>query len=224
MSDVENPVWQSLSEIHQDYAVVYDGIKFYKPEYCPFGGATVIHNATKGISAYSQLTDDFFVVGSKPLASTAYRIHQELVCHQMHLKKAIDITLNEEITVLASDTQQQELFELVNLVQPGYYRKKTAELGSYFGIYKAGKLVAAAGERMKTKDFTEISAVVTHPEHTANGYAKQLMKQTTDHILAQEKVAYLHVYEGNIGAIKLYEKLGFTTKRKMSFFNLKSTP
>ncbi len=224
MSDVENPVWQSLSEIHQDYAIVYDGIKFYKPEYCPFGGASDIHNATKGISKYCSLTDDFFVVGSKPLASSLYQINQELVCNQMHLSNSIDINIQEEITELVSDSQKQELFDLVNLVQPGYYRKKTAELGTYFGIYKSGKLVAATGERMKTKNFTEISAVVTHPDYTGNGYAKQLLKQTADHILAQDKIAYLHVYEGNTGAIKLYEKLGFTTKRKMSFWNLKSTP
>ncbi len=37
-SKLDNPVWHSLSEVHQKFAVDYDGIKFYHPDYCPFGG------------------------------------------------------------------------------------------------------------------------------------------------------------------------------------------
>jgi predicted GNAT family acetyltransferase len=41
-------------------------------------------------------------------------------------------------------------------------------------------------------------------------------------VFNENKIPYLHVAESNIGAIKLYEKLGFATRRKISFWNLKT--
>ncbi|MCL6220358.1 GNAT family N-acetyltransferase [Zunongwangia pacifica] len=73
---------------------------------------------------------------------------------------------------------------------------------------------------MKMNKYTEVSAVDTHPEYTGKGYAKQLIKHTTDEIFKENKIPYLHVAESNTGAIKLYKKLGFSTRRKISFWNL----
>ena len=93
-------------------------------------------------------------------------------------------------------------------------------LGDYFGIFKNGDLIAVTGERMKMNDFVEVSAIVTHPDHTGQGYAKQLIAHTVNNIFSQNRMPYLHVLENNTGAIKLYEKLGFTTRRKMSFWDI----
>ena len=73
---------------------------------------------------------------------------------------------------------------------------------------------------MKMSEYTEVSAVVTHPEHTGKGYAKQLLTFTSAKIFRQDKIPYLHVADTNIGAIRLYENLGFWTRRKISFWNL----
>ncbi len=140
----------------------------------------------------------------------------------MLLKKQIELELKEEIISLQNEGQREDLFNLVSLVQPGYFKNKTADLGKYFGIYKDDKLVAVSGERMQMNDFTEISAIVTHPNHTGNGYAKQLIKYTTDQVFQEKKTPYLHVVESNVHAIRLYEKLGFTTRRKINFWNLSS--
>lgn len=67
--------------------------------------------------------------------------------------------------------------------------------------------------------YTEVSAVVTHPEHTGKGYAKQLTAYTSNKIFSENKIPYLHVADTNIGAIKLYEKLGYEVRRKISFWN-----
>ena len=72
---------------------------------------------------------------------------------------------------------------------------------------------------MKMNRYTEVSAVVTHPKHTGKGYVKQLIKRTTNQIFDENKIPYLPMAESNIGAIKLYEKLGFVTRRKISFWN-----
>lgn len=84
--------------------------------------------------------------------------------------------------------------------------------------------MAVTGERMKMNDFTEISAVVTHPRYTGKGFAKQLIAHTANNVFDENKTPYLHVAETNFGAIRLYEKLGFKTRRKISFWNLESSP
>ncbi len=218
---LDNPVWNSLNEIHKNISIEFDGIKFYNPSYCPFGGFTKSNNLIISINEYSNLVDNFYVVGEKPLFSNLLTLNKNLICNQMLLKKPIDIEDREQIIDLKTKQHKTALFDLVNMVQPGYFSNRTSDLGKYFGIYKKDKLIAVTGERMKMTEFTEVSAVVTHPKHTGKGYAKQLIKQTTNQIFKENKIPYLHVAESNIGAIKLYEKLGFTTRRKISFWNFK---
>ena len=216
---LDNPVWCSLSETHQNFSVDYDGIKFYHPDYCPFGGFDTTENISEHIIEYSKLVDNFFVVGDKPELSNRLELKKELVCLQMIINDKIDTKIKEDITVL-SDKHTEELFQLVTLVQPGYFKKKTALLGNYFGIFKNGQLISVTGERMQMNEFVEVSAIVTHPDHIGQGYAKQLIANTVNNIFCQGKTPYLHVAETNIGAIGLYEKLGFTTRRKISFWNI----
>ena len=216
---LDNPVWYSLSETHQNFAVDYTDIKFYHPDYCPFGGFLKTEKVSKFLDEYSTMVDNFFVVGEKPEFSNQLKLKNELVCLQMVINDSIDLEIKEQVVKLTAE-HTDNLFQLVNLVQPGYFKRKTALLGDYFGIFKNGGLISVAGERMKMNDFIEVSAIVTHPNHTGRGYAKQLIAHTVNNIFNQNKIPYLHVVENNIGAITLYEKLGFTTRRKISFWNI----
>jgi ribosomal protein S18 acetylase RimI-like enzyme len=218
---LDHPVWYSLTETHQEYSIDFNGIKFYHPDYCPFGGFRPGEKFSKHIVEYSKLVDNFFVVGEKPELPMGLRLQQELVCLQMVNDGMIDSEPKEEITALG-DEHLNELFQLVTAVQPGYFRKKTALLGNYYGIFKNGKLVSVTGERMKMHGFVEVSAIVTHPDHVGQGYAKQLISHAVNNIFAQGKMAFLHVAEGNTGAIRLYEKSGFRIRRKMSFWNIET--
>jgi GNAT superfamily N-acetyltransferase len=216
---LDNPVWFSLSETHQNFAVDYGSVKFYHPDYCPFGGFEKGNAIAKSIDEYSEMVDSFFIVGEKPELSNLLKVNKELVCLQMIVCNPIDITINDPIVKL-TDEHIDALYELVNLVQPGYFKKKTTLLGNYYGIFKNEELVSVTGERMQMNDFIEVSAVVTHPNHTGKGYAKQLVIHTVNEIFKQNKIPYLHVIEDNKGAIQLYEKLGFTIRRKISFWNI----
>jgi GNAT superfamily N-acetyltransferase len=218
---LNNPVWHSLNESHKDFALDFEGFKFYSPEVCAFGGCIDVQDSKSALDQYAAFTDSFYVVGDQPEFGSKLVLNKNLECLQMLLDEPIVLEMTEEILELRSQKQKKELFNLVNLVQPGYFKEKTAELGQYFGIYKNGELVAVTGERMKMNKYREVSAVVTHPAHTGKGYAKQLIKHTCEKIFKEHKLPYLHVAETNMGAIKLYEKLGFTTRRKISFWNLK---
>lgn len=217
---LDNPTWNSLTETHEAFAIDYNGAKFYDPAYCPFGGFIHPDSTEAGIDQYALLSSNFYVVGEKPKFSTHLQLNKELVCNQMLLNKPINLDITEPILELHTTQHKADLLELVNLVQPGYFKNKTAELGRYYGIYKDDKLVAVTGERMKMNQYTEVSAVVTHPQHTGKGYAKQLVAFTSNHIFREGKFPYLHVTDTNMGAIQLYEKLGFWTRRKISFWNL----
>jgi predicted GNAT family acetyltransferase len=217
---LDNPVWFSLSETHQSFSVDYGSVKFYHPDYCPFGGFEKGNTIAKFIDEYSAMVDNFFIVGEKPELSNLLKLNKELVCLQMIVYNPIDIIINEQIIKL-TDEYIDALYELVNLVQPGYFKKKTALLGNYYGIFKNDELVAVTGERMQMNDFIEVSAVVTHPNHTGKGYAKQLVTHAVNEVFNQNKTPFLHVIEDNIGAIQLYDKLGFEIRRKISFWSIR---
>ena len=221
MSDykLDNPVWYSLSETHQHLAIEYNDAKFYKPDYCPFGGFAAAAKSTHAVEQYSSLADNFFIVGEKPLMPPQLSIKKDLVCLQMICDKKIQIAPTETILKLDKE-HSQSLYELVQRVQPGYFREKTYLLGDYYGIFVHDKLVAVTGERMQMNDLTEVSAVVTDPGYTGKGFAKQLLAHTVNHIFKQNKVPFLHVAETNLSAIHLYEKLGFKLRRKISFWNI----
>lgn len=216
---LDNPVWHALSDVHQAYAWEDLGMKFYKPEYCPFGSFIDPQTTILPMVNYSLLTDNFFVVGDKPNNNSLVHTGNLLVCDQMLLKYRINLEITELLVKLHNTAQKKDLLALVNLVQPGYFREQTIDLGSYYGIYKDNKLVAAAGERMQMIGFTEISAIVTHPQYTGRGYAKQLITHISNQIFENQNMPFLHVAETNVGAIALYEKLGFARRRKMNFWN-----
>ncbi len=216
---LDNPVWFSLSETHKNFGIDCDTIKFYHPDYCPFGGFIKLENTANPIAEYAKLADSFYIVGKKPMLPNHLKLKAELICHQMIIYEKIDGNSNDEILKLG-EQHLDDLLELVKIVYPEYFKKKTHTLGNYYGIYKDNQLVAVTGERMQMNNFIEVSAVITHPDHIGKGYAKQLVAHTVNAIFDQNKTPFLHVAESNIGAIKLYEKLGFQTRKKISIWNI----
>jgi GNAT superfamily N-acetyltransferase len=219
---LDNPAWHSLTETHRSFAIGENEIKFYHPGICPFGG---INSKYADLISFLQLHPElssFFVIGDKPHESSDLIIEKELVCLQMICSARIKMEFTEDI-ILLKETHKKQLAHLVNLVQPGYFTEGTSSMGDYYGIFKEGELVAVTGERMKMYGFTEISAVITHPDFTGKGFAKQLVAHTVNKNLDQNIIPYLHVAETNTGAIKLYERSGFITRRKISFWKMKKS-
>lgn len=214
---LDNPAWHSLNESHRSFAIGNSAIKFYLPEICPFGGLLSSDNDLDRFILQHHELNSFFVIGNKPLKTERLSMIKELICLQMVCEQRIGISINEMIIKLTGE-HKKELIELVNLVQPGYFKEGTTRMGDYFGIFKNAKLVAATGERMRMHEFTEISAVVTHPDYTGKGFAKQLVAYTVNKNFERNIVPYLHVAETNVAAISLYEKLGFRARRKISLW------
>src|SRR5712664_4213450 len=109
-----------------------------------------------------------------------------------------------------------EMLALVELTKPGPFLKRTPQLGSYLGIREAGQLVAMAGERLKPYGYTEISAVCTHPDYRGRGYASSLVSILIQRIVKRDEIPFLYVRTDNVDAIRVYEKLGFKTRRNIN--------
>jgi GNAT superfamily N-acetyltransferase len=106
-------------------------------------------------------------------------------------------------------TDVPEMLELTAATEPGPFLAQTIQMGSYVGIRASnGRLVAMAGERLKSTACAEISAVCTHPEFRNRGYARALVTFLAAQILAAGKTPFLHAKSEN-GATVVYQKIGF---------------
>ncbi|GAA4008804.1 GNAT family N-acetyltransferase [Streptomyces marokkonensis] len=110
-----------------------------------------------------------------------------------------------------------EMLALIARTQPGPFWPRTRELGTYLGVRVDGTLVAMAGERLRPPGWTEISAVCTAPDARGQGHAARLVGALTARVLARGERPFLHVAEANTGALALYERLGFKTRRQVTF-------
>ena len=116
-----------------------------------------------------------------------------------------------------------EMIALTRLTRPGPFGTRTIEFGSYGGIFEKGKIAAMAGERLHIENFSEISAVCTHPEYLGKGYATDLLQYLIQHLLSKGKTPFLHVRADNERAIAVYQRLGFAKSRLMQFYFMELT-
>lgn len=216
---LKNPVWHSLEETHKHFAIDYNGTKFYEPEICPFGAFSDETKTEEALNKYAKISDSFFLVSENQtptIDESKVILERKVDGCQMVLKELAKVEITEKI-ILLDESYIDEIYNLVWLVMPGYYKKRTFEMGKYYGIIKDNKLVAIAGQRMQTNLFIEVSAVVTHPNYTRKGLAKQLIAYNTKNILKENKTPILHTNKGNL-AIPLYEKLGYELTRDMNWW------
>lgn len=125
--------------------------------------------------------------------------------------------LDDPELVSLGDEDAPAMIDLASLTKPGPFESRTHDFGGYVGVYREGRLVAMAGQRLRPPGWTEISAVCTEESARGNGLAGRLVLAVAADIRRRGETPMLHVSGTNVSAIRLYEKLGFRKRRSLEF-------
>lgn len=221
-ASLDNPAWWALNGVQQDFSTGTASVKRYRRGILPF--AAYQYGTTESINTLDAWLDPgevFFLIGVLPPLPPHWTLLKELPCAQMINQSAVTAPEGEVSIARLTADHKMDMYQLIQQVQPGYYEPDTHLLGNYVGIWQDSQLVAIAGERMKLEELTEISAICTHPDHTGRKYAQHLIAHLCNTNLDQGIIPFLHVLETNERAIRLYEYMGFTTRRTISFWKLR---
>ena len=212
---LDRPIWTALTTRQEAFAQVLCGIRRYRPAFCPFA-ATAENTAESYAELASLVPLDGQVCLQQEeeiLAPPGLVLLRSVRTVQMVAERIEGAHAAFAIEHLSA-ADAPEMLALAQLTKPGPFAEQTHELGRFVGVRHEGRLVAMAGERMKAGPFTEISGVCTHPDHRGQGYAAGLMRDVGRAILGRDERPFLHAFADNVGAIALYERLGFVIRWK----------
>jgi GNAT superfamily N-acetyltransferase len=226
-SVLDNPIWNALTTEHAHLALGNGLARRYPPEIGPLSGMAELSAA--GYEALRELTGPGGIAGLflespwEPQPGWTLvrdgRMNQ-MVCVEPDRARPGNHASGIAIERLTA-ADVPEMVALTRLTEPGPFDRRTAELGTFFGIREAGRLVAMAGERMSWPGFQEVSAVCTHPDARGHGYAKALISTVVERIRGEGKTPMLHVFAAKTSAIRVYEALGFAVRRHLELALLK---
>ncbi|MES2278449.1 MAG: GNAT family N-acetyltransferase [Bacteroidota bacterium] len=217
---LDNPAWNALLSGNKHLANGTDGVKYFDKEVSPFVGFA--ENNPDSFGLLYQLLPHNGPAGFISLVEmeipAGWKVLQCIRCLQMvydDVAKPLDAAI--QITPLTTEHVPQML-ALTKLTNPGPFAQRTIEFGHYHGIFDGEQLVAMAGQRMHVFNYTEVSAVCTHPDYLGRGYARELLQFQANRMLAIGDTPYLHVRHDNDRAINVYQTIGFATRREIYFY------
>ncbi len=214
---LDNPVWNALSTTHASFAEGNELAKRYPVDVAPF--AATRDQSAQSYDSLAQLLGPTGIAAlplvAVPDFPAGWTVVRMVNSAQMVWNSPVVPPVEHSVEDL-DISQVDEMLALVELTRPGPFSRRTPELGSYLGIREAGQLVAMAGERLRLPGYTEISAVCTRPERRDRGYASSLVSALIRKITERDEIPFLHVRTENVQAIRVYEKLGFKTRRMIN--------
>ena len=224
---LDSPIWNALRTDHDRLAIGDNLARTYPAEIGPLSGTA--DQSAEAYESLRKLAGNGGVLGLFLLQPYEERRGWKLLrgepLNQMIFAGDAQPALgtlpaHAELRAL-SPADIPAMVELAELTEPGPFRKRTSELGPFFGILESGRLLAMAGQRMRVPGFIEVSAVCTHPDARGRGYARALMSVVMEDIFKQGATPFLHVLPDN-PAIRIYEALGFIQRRVFHLAVLKS--
>src|SRR3569833_4657796 len=166
---LDNPIWNSLQNGHESLALGHDYARRYLPAIGPLAGtpdqSLGSYDALSPLAGPSGIVALFFQ--DPPVLPPGWTLFRGGLLTQMvcPYPKLIDACALRDGAVLRrlDPANVSAMVELASLTEPGPFRERTIELGSYYGVMEGERLLAMAGQRMRVPGFVEVSAVSTHP-------------------------------------------------------------
>lgn len=224
MNDLlNNPVYQALISGDRRLSFGKEKAKFFEESVSPFAGFEEDYD--KGFEDLYKLLPPGRVI----LYATPQHVKQHKGWELLDAVKGLQLifdsigeAVEKSFDLISLDEKDiEQMMDLAALTKPGPFGPRTIDFGNYFGVFEDEKLVAMAGQRLHVEEFTEISAVCTHPDHLGRGYASALVQHQVRLIQQQNHTPFLHVREDNRRAIEMYQRLGFKISRPMNFYVLR---
>ena len=226
MNLLDNPIWNALRTRQSHLALGNDRARRYPAEIGPLSGvpeeSPACYEALHALLAGPTDVLALFAL-HPPEPIPGWTLLRGGALYQMvrNTRVASDpVPANLDLRKLTDD-DAPAMVALAEATEPGPFRLRTLELGTFFGIFHDNRLVSMAGKRMHLPDFVEVSGVCTYPEARGRGYARLLMSLVIDEIERGGDTAFLHVLTDN-PAIRLYGNLGFQIRQTFHFAALRS--
>jgi GNAT superfamily N-acetyltransferase len=193
-----------------------DDLMWYPPSIAPFVAIPHAGVMPDLESAHGQgLGDRAYFVGACPDTMPGdWHIVARSQVLQLFPPAAIP-DLDQDAGTILGEADRAAMRELTQVAFPDFFRERTADLGLYLGIHDGNRLIAMAGERMAIEGLQEISGVCTHPEFAGKGHARRLTSALLHRHRRRGVASFLHVSEGNAGARRLYESMGFAVRASL---------
>lgn len=215
---LDRPIWTALATRHRELALVSGAAQRFPRDISPF--AASVDNSRRSVEDLGKLicrtnAEVALMQFAEVLVPPSVQLGAVADGVQMIAERTIAIPEGEGIVALTPG-DVPHMLALAQATKPGPFNLRTHTLGTFFGIWHEGRLVAMAGERLKQPGFTEVSAVCVHPDYRGRGYAGVLSATVAGRVQARGETAYLHAFANNAVAIRLYERLGFRLRGKVN--------
>lgn len=216
ITELDNPVWHSLTGIHQHLAIGGDLAKRYPSDILKWAAIKeYTEEAFNELSNIVNVGETVVVDGIPNLNSPQWEILRTATAIEMICRKAISAPEYDLEFQSLTVEDVPDMMTLVELTKPGPFTARTIEMAEYIGIRQDGQLVAMAGRRLATPSYREISGVCTHPDYRGKGYASLLTKILVHQFQENDFTPFLLVVPEKFEAKRLYERLGFEVHQEI---------
>jgi predicted GNAT family acetyltransferase len=223
-SALSRPVWNALLSEQKELSCSNGDARRFAPVYGPLTAAIDYSQVNMAALRMLEIGPEGLWIFDQfiPQDPTGFEPILCVPCVQMIAYKTIEIENNFEVVEL-QDSDAAQMLALAMATRPGPFSTETYKLGQFIGVKENGRLIAMAGERMKITGFSELSGVCTHAEYRGRGLARILSQIITKRILERGEIPFLHTYQGNDVALRLYEGLGYKSRAIVHLTVLKPT-
>jgi predicted GNAT family acetyltransferase len=216
-----NPVWHALQTKHRHFAITAGDACRYPVDVAPFAAvATPSTIAMQQLASLLTPGESVWIFDEDRPSAPGVDVIETLKCLQMALPNDVNPPDPTMDLVRLSAADAPEMVALTTLAFPGFFRGRTYQMGSYYGVRLDGELIAMGGERLMLDGYPEISGVCTHPAHRGKGYAACLIWEVVRNQRRNADVSWLHVAAANHRAIELYRRMGFTVSREVTLHRI----
>jgi GNAT superfamily N-acetyltransferase len=220
-----NPVWHALHTRHRGFALGLTEACRYPADVAPFAAVVEPSRiAMQQLHALLAPGEWVWLIAENPVPAPGLSIEETLDCLQMIMPK--DYVLPEFPCSIAAleVSDAAAMFGLATSTAfPGFFRRRTHEMGDYLGIRSEGALIAMGGERLMLDGYPELSGICTHPAHRGKGLAAGIISQLVRKHRADRQISWLQVAVSNRKAIDLYSRLGFIKLARVSLHRYRRT-